>query len=83
MMVARRSLDGEEHRSLQVHHRTEALLGDNLAEDSLEIDRIPAEMDSRQTGVEGDTGCMDLTCWEYGWCSTSMSRSYFRDLKAL
>ena len=70
VMVARRSLDGEEHRSLLAHHRTEALVGDNLAEDSLEIDRIPAEVDSRRTGIE-DTGCMGLTCWEYGRCSTS------------
>ena len=73
-MVARRSLDGEEHRSLPVHHRTEALMGDSLAEDSPEIDRSPAEVDSRQTGIEGDTGCMDLTYWENGWCSSSTSR---------
>lgn len=73
-MVVRKSLDGEEHRSLLAHHRTEALVGDTLAGDSLEIDRIPAEMDSRQTGIEGDTGCMDLTYWEYWWCSTLMSR---------
>ena len=62
MMEARRSLDGEEHRSLRVHHRTVVLVGGNLAGDSL--GRIPAEVDSRQTGIEEDTGCMGLTCSE-------------------
>ena len=61
VMEVRRSLGGEEHRSLLVHHRTEALVGDILAEDSLEIDRIPAGGDSRRTGIEEDTGCRGLT----------------------
>ena len=66
MMVAHRSLDGEEHRSPRVHHHTEALVEDNLAEGSLGTDHIPAEVDSRRTGIGEDTGCMGLTCWECG-----------------
>ena len=64
-MKARRSLDGENHRNLRVHHRTEVLVKDILAGGSLEIGRIPAVKDSRRT----DTDCKDPTCWECGWCS--------------
>ena len=68
-MKARRSLDGENHRSLRVHHRTEVLVEDILAWGSLEIGRIPAVEDSRRTGIEEDTDCKSSTCWECGWCS--------------